>query len=395
VSLDARTTYTRYCGRTLVTALCIVCWGICPPLAGAAPKPPKLAPPALLPADLAWQLVLPAGPSAAGALDDERVYIPLDTDQIAAYARETGRLVWMRDIETAWPPVSDGDTVYVVASDEVHALDAATGETRWRAPIVRKAMAPMTIAGGMLVVLMAPDEVIAFRRSDGTPLWASSLGGTADTFAAAGGDALYVTGSKGRVIALNLTDGKPIWEQMLPPTISRPAVGPGRVFVGSTDNFFYALDADDGKLAWKWRSGGDVIGAASTKEVVYFASLDNVLRAVNRGNGNQRWRKSTPTRPIAPPRIVGEEVLLIGLSPSLSTFDMKTGNPVNSYAAPGELEGEPLIDPDLRPFRVALVIITRDGRVVALRPQSTAFREAPAVPLTVLPGKPLTREAAP
>jgi outer membrane protein assembly factor BamB len=368
---------------------------ICPPLAAAAPKPPKLAPPALLPADIVWQLTLPAAPSAGGAMDAERVYLPLDTDQIAAYDRETGKLVWMRDIESVWPPTTDGATVYVAASDEVHALDAATGETRWRAPIIRRAMAPMTIVGGMLVVLMEPDDVLAFRRSDGAPLWRSSLGGTVDTFAAAAGEALYVTGSKGRVIALNLTDGKPIWEQQLPPTISRPAAAPDRVFVGSTDNFLYALNSSNGQLAWKWRSGGDVIGATSARDAVYFASLDNVLRAVRRNNGNQRWRKSTATRPIAPPLVVGQEVLLIGLSPALSTFDTLTGNPVNTYAAPGELEGEPLVDPDLRPFRVAVIVITRDGRVVALRPQSTAFREAPAVPLPALPGKPLTREVLP
>jgi outer membrane protein assembly factor BamB len=395
VSLDARTTYTRYCGRALVTALFVVCSGTCPQLAAAAPKPPRLPPPALLPGDVAWQLTLPAGPAAPGAMDGAHVYLSLDSDQIAAYDRETGKLVWMRDVESAWPPLSDGATVYVAASDEVHALDAATGDTRWRVPIMRKAMAPMTLAGGMLIVLMEPDDVLAFRRSDGAALWRSSLGGTVDTFAATAGTALYVTASKGRVIALSLIDGKPIWEQMLPATIGRPAAAPDRVFVGSTNNFLYALDAGNGKLAWKWRSGGDVIGAGATKDDVYFASLDNVLRAVKRGNGNQRWRKSTPTRPIAPPRVLGAEVLVIGLSPSLSTFDALTGNPVNTYAAPGELEGEPLVDPDLRPFRVAVVVVTRDGRVVALRPQSTAFREAPAVPLTTLPGKPLTREAQP
>jgi outer membrane protein assembly factor BamB len=341
-------------------------------------------------------MTLAAPPAAGGAMDANGVYIPLSTDQIVALDRQTGTIRWMREIETAWPPVSDGTNVFVVASDELHALDAATGATRWRVPILRPAMAPPMFAAGMVIMLMEPDDVLAFRPSDGATMWRTSVGGTAGAFSArATATAVYLSAPRSRVIALGIADGRKLWERALPGDLSQPTAARDRVFIGSTDNFFYALAADDGKLAWKWRSGGDVIGAAATDEAAYFVSLDNVLRAVNRGNGNQRWRKSTPTRPVLPPRVVGGEVLLVGLMPTLSTFDGRTGAPVNTYNAPGEVEGEPLVDTTLRPFSVAAVIITRDGRVVGLRPQSINYREADPVALPALPGKTLPREQLP
>jgi hypothetical protein len=128
---------------------------------------------------------------------------------------------------------------------------------------------------------------------------------------------------------------------------------------------------------------------------VFYASLDNIVRGLNRGNGNQRWKKPTPTRPVLPPRLVRDDVLIVGLDPALSTFDAKTGTPGGMYSAPAALAGEPLIDPDFHPFEVAAVIIMRDGRIVALRPQSVAYVEGPLAPFSALPGRPITRERLP
>ena len=204
--------------------------------------------------------------------------------------------------------------------------------------------------------------------------------------------ALYFSLADGRVVALGLERGEPLWEQKLPGTLSEPAVARDRVFVGSTDNFFYAFDADDGSLAWKWRNGGDVIGAAADGDVVYFASLDNIIRAVNRGNGNQRWKQPTGARPILPPRASGGIVVLPGLMPAITVFVGETGEVMGTHVAAGNLVGGPLVDPVLRPFRVAVVTITREGVVEALRPVGVMFREAALVPVTAMPGRTLARE---
>jgi len=135
-----------------------------------------------------------------------------------------------------------------------------------------------------------------------------------------------------------------------------------------------------------------VIGAAADGDVVYLASLDNVIRAVNRGNGNQRWLQSTGTRPVLPPRAFRGIVVLPGLMPAVTAFNGETGAVMGTHAS-GNLIGAPLVDPALEPFQVAMVTITREGVVEALRPAGVTFREAAIVPLAALPGRALRREA--
>ena len=325
-------------------------------------------------------------------MDQDRIYIPLRQDLLIALNRETGLLDWIRTIDIASPVVVGSASLFVTSRSMIRALDAATGEDLWSVPVEPAVTAPLVWDSGWLIAIVEPGEVLAFRAADGALMWRRSVGAPSPHPAVPGGEnALYFSLADGRVVALGLERGEPLWEQQLPGTLSEPAVARDRVFVGSTDNFFYAFDADSGSLAWKWRNGGDVIGAAADGDVVYFASLDNVIRAVNRGNGNQRWLKSTGTRPVLPPRAFGGIVVLPGLMPAVTVFVGETGAVMGTYAA-GDLVGAPLVDSVLKPFRVALVTITREGVVEALRPIGVMFREAALVPVTALPGRPLPRE---
>lgn len=400
----------------------LLLWGACPqPTHAQAPAPPpgqtpvpftppphrrvdpfkqfdKLRPlPApVVAAEQVWRLTLGVPPSAGGAMDDERIYIPLREAMLVAIDRETGALAWMREIETAIPPVVAGGMLFVATPAAMRALDAATGEDRWEAPIAAPATAPMTWDTGWLIAIVEPGEVVAFRGADGTVIWRRSLGASTPHPAVPGDErALYFSLADSRVVALSLTDGMPLWEQQLTGTLSEPAAGSDRVFVGSTDNAFYALDAERGGIEWRWRGGGDVIGAAVDGDVVYYASLDNVLKAVNRGNGHQRWKKGTGTRPVLPPRTFGGTVVVPGISPAMTAFVGKTGETMGSYAATGHLIGAPLIDTPLKPFRVSFVTITREGVVEALRSTGLVFRETATAPLPALPGRQVSRERPP
>jgi outer membrane protein assembly factor BamB len=352
------------------------------------------APAPLLPAEQAWAIFLPSPPSAGGVLDRARAYIPLESEQILALDRESGDIAWTTDVESRWPPVAADGAVFVAASDEIHSLDAATGVRRWRAPIDRPVMAPMGFARGRLIVAMAPDDVMAFAAEDGTMAWRKSLGGTAGPASmAVGTEAVYVALDGARVVALAISDGRILWERQLEGALTAPALAGDRVVVASPAAF-YALDAEDGKVEWRWRAAGDPVGAAGEKDRIFLVALDNTVKAVNRGNGHQRWREVI-TRPLYAPFAFGGIVVVVGVSPTLSTFEAKTGMPVSTYDAPAELQGPPLIDPALKPFAVSIVVVMRDGAAVGLRPIGMMFRERVLVPLTALPGRSLNREPRP
>ena len=348
----------------------------------------------MLQAEQAWRLTLAAPPSAGGAMDDTRVYVPLRGAGMVAIDRETGEFAWFRNIASSSPPIAQDDVVFVATATSLDALDAATGAGRWTVPLSAPVRAPLLWDTGWLIAIVEPDEVLAFRGTDGSLIWRRRLGAPSSYAPVPGGDgALFFSLTDGRVVALALADGTLLWERALPGTLSEPAVARDRVLVGSTDNTFYALDAGSGALAWRWRSGGDVIGAAADGDLIYFASLDNVVRAVNRGNGNQRWRKGTGTRPAFPPSAFAGLVVLPGLAPAMTVFVGKTGAVMGTYVAPGNLIGPPLIDPALKPFQVTFVAVTREGVVEALRSTGLMFREPAMTPLSALPGRLLTRES--
>lgn len=379
---------------------------------GAEPKAKKLKPVPLplLPATQEWIATLDDPPSAAGAMDAERVYVPLQSERIVALRRADGSKVWTRDIESKWPLVVVGNIVFVVASDEIHALDAATGTERWRVPFDHQLTAPLVAAmsraeNGLAATLVAVADkglVIAVAVADGRTVWMRELGAASRFMPALDDLRAFVALDDGRIVALRLMDGRIEWERKVEGKLNQPSVARDRVFAGTNTNLLYAFDNINGRIAWRWKAGGDVIGtSADAKGGAYYASLDNVLRAINRGNGNQRWIKEIPTRPLLPPETFGdgvayeEIVVLTGATSEIDAFAAKTGAPVGMYQPPpgGDLQGPPLIDGDLKPYQVAMVVITRDGRVIGLKPSAMLLPEPTIVPFaTDLPGRHLERE---
>jgi outer membrane protein assembly factor BamB len=379
---------------------------------GAEPK--KKLPPIpfpLLPVVQEWIATLDDVPSAGGAMDAERVYIPIQPEKLVALDRITGAKVWTRDIESMWPPVVIADVLYVIASDEIHALDAATGAQRWRVSFDAKVAAPLTAAAAirkpaadspnddLLIATFDKGLVAAYATADGRMLWMRELGAASRFAPAIDGVRAVFAVDDSRAVALRLADGRVEWEQKLDGMLNQPSFARDRIFIGSNTNFLFALDNATGRIAWKWKAGGDVIGtAADAKGGAYYASLDNVVRAVNRGNGNQRWIKEIPTRPVLPPQVLGdgvkyeEIVVLTGATSEVDAFTAKNGTASGMYMPPSDLQGGPLIDPDLRPYQVAMVVITRDGRVIGLKPSAMLLPEPMNVPFAELPGRRLERE---
>jgi outer membrane protein assembly factor BamB len=363
---------------------------------GQQPKVPlKHRPLPILPAVNAWQYQLPSPPSAGGALDARHIYIPLESQQIVALERETGNTVWIADVESVWPPVAAGDSVFVAASDEIHALDALSGTRRWRIPIARAVAAPMMLHDGKLLVPVAPDEIIALAAADGARVWRKELGGTGGRMMlAAGAQGIFITLMPNRVIRLS-PDGRIVWDRRIEGVVTPPALARDRVIVGSSRDLFHALDPGSGKEKWTWSVGGDPVGAAADQDFVFLVALDNTVRGVNRGNGHQRWREPLTARPTEPPAAFVNTVVVTGESPALAAFNGRTGEEIGTYDAPARLRGAPLVDPAPKPFSVAVIVIMRDGNVIALRSRDLQFAEQPATRLTGLPGRALPREPSP
>ena len=304
-------------------------------------------------------------------MDAQHIYVPLQDMQLVALDRQTGTVVWARALGAPAPPMTLEGVLFVVGSGEVHALEPETGTSRWVTPLANGSLAALAALPDQLLVASTGGALTAIRAEDGERLWEQALGASARALVVDdAGERAYLALDGGRLVAVAVDDGRLLWEQSLPGTLSVPTPAVGRVFVGSSDNFFYALDARDGDLHWRWRVGGDVVGAVADGDTVYVVALDNLVRALNRGSGNQRWRGELESRPGSAPQLFGSTLVVTDISPAVSTLDASSGGVLASFAAPGDLAGPPLIDPDARLGSVAVALIMSDGRVVGLRPMT-------------------------
>jgi outer membrane protein assembly factor BamB len=384
----------------------LVAWGACPREAiaqGTRPArvedpfkrfrdaDPEPAP--LLPTETAWTLTLPSVPSAAAAMDDRRVYVPLRDARLVAIDREHGTLAWTRIIATAFPPLVHGGVVFALHGAALRALDTGTGADRWATVLDAPPILPLAAAGERLLIAIESGELLAVHAASGVTAWRQPLP-VAPRFApVTQGTTAYVTLSDNRLLALSLADGSILWERPVPGTLSPPAVVGDRVYVGSTDNALHAFDAVNGRPRWRMPGGGDVLGAAPADDRIFYVSLDNIVRALNQGNGNQRWREETGTRPTFPPLAFGGLVVVPGVAPAATVFNARTGAQIGTIAvSQGTLLGPPLIDEALPPYRTSVVMLTREGVLEAFRSVPLQFREAAPAALPALPGRVIPRE---
>ncbi|BCS33399.1 hypothetical protein TBR22_A26260 [Luteitalea sp. TBR-22] len=342
----------------------------------------------LFPLRVRWSTELDGPPSATLATDGTRVFVPLATGGVIGVTAETGALVWKAEVSTTVAPaVADGH-VYIVGGDALQALEAATGRAAWRVPLSSGISAPLVARSGWVIGALDTGEVVAWRGDDGTEVWRQKVGAPVVAAPAINGERLYLPGADGLVRALQIKTGAPIWTTSLGGSIVTIAPLGARVYVGSTDNFFYCLDDDKGRVRWRWRAGADPVGAAiADDDRVFFSSLDTMVRALDRGHGAQRWRQPLPWRPRTGPLRVGNTLVAAGIALDLRGYALDTGKPVGEFALTENrlevLEGLPVVITRAALPGDYLVAAIADGRLVALE---HAFG-LPAKPLTDIPGE--------
>jgi outer membrane protein assembly factor BamB len=300
----------------------------------------------------------------------------------------SGATVWRADVSTTLRPAAADGHVYVVGGDALQALDAATGRALWRVPLASAVSAPLVARSGWVIAALKSGDVLALRGADGTEVWRQTLAAPVTTPPAVNGDRLYLPGADGLVRALAIGSGETLWTQALGGAIVSIAPLGSRVYIGSSDNYFYCLDDGKGRVRWRWRAGADPIGTAiADDERVYFSSLDTVVRALDRNHGAQRWRQPLPWRPRSGPMRVGNTLVAAGIAVDLRGYALDTGRPVGDYALSENrlevLEGVPIVIERAALPGDFLVAAVADGRLVALE----HVFGLPAKPLTELPGQ--------
>ena len=358
-------------------------------------KPTDSTPIGFFPLDLAWDLPLNSVLAAPPAVAGDRAYFPIADNRIAAYDVRHGTLLWIAPGQPLFEPIVAEDLLFEIEADALVALHTDTGVEAWRFELKEPLSAPLSWGNGWLVATTSAGTVFAFRASDGGLIWRRELGAVIHARATVAQNRVYVPMTDGRIIALQVETGEPVWERRLGGAPNEIAATPERVYAGSNDNFFYALRVRDGLIEWRWQTGADVIGRPVVDDHrVYFVSFDNVLRALDKNVGNQRWKRPLSIRPTRGPVMMGDMLIISGLSASALVFKMNDGTPVGSMAGPpsSELAAAPhVVTGEGLPM---VMLVLRDLTKGTIVRTVTRMIEPQVLPLAPLPN-PTPPPAAP
>ncbi len=265
---------------------------------------------------------LPArGPvQAPPVIVGERIWFSDTAGDTSCYSLDDYRQVWQHEgtSPVLSQPLVDAGRVYVSNIDDVVvALDAATGEFRWRhaqkvdrvdsgpslygapAPTMLHGDAPLLITGysdGTLVALTPDTGEISWQRRVGEGAWPDLIGAAVDD-----GTSLLAGGFSGPLLALEPRTRTVRWRvetgSATAPTLgpADPASGLPQVFHGGVDGVLRAIDARTGAVRWEWDSAtqGALTPPVYTDAGLLIGSSSGALYLVDPATGHETWELDT------------------------------------------------------------------------------------------------------
>ncbi len=257
---------------------------------------------------------------------DDVVYVGDEARVLYAVDAGSGEQIWRVDLGgslyIAAPAVVDG-TVYVTSGAggtapavvdgvvyaggdgsagraplRVHAIDAATGQERWRHDV-------------------GADGLFALDAATGEERWYfATVGPVYHSSPVVANGAVYVGSKDGNVYAVDARTGVEQWHVTTGKAVyASPAVVDGVVYIGSTDGFLYALDATTGEQRWRLETGVVQRSAPAVVGDVVYVVGGNLLWAVDTTTGGERWRVATGGNGEGSPAVAGGTIYVGGAIP--------------------------------------------------------------------------------
>jgi outer membrane protein assembly factor BamB len=231
-----------------------------------------------------WQFQADAAPSVIG-VENGQIGVLAVQNTFGSFAdfsmlnASTGTAQW-RFPSTGTAPIGvatvDAGVVYLASranpdsfiSDEVVALNASDGSTRWQNAHVGNQLVSFWVDNGALYVGSGVGGLYALSTKDGTQLWENPLGAGYPVVTQADHGLLYVASFGDGLFVVNEQDGKVRWRSQSASAIPIFAIVNG-VAYGVTQNgqdvtessIFLAFNTNDGSVLWRYSAGPTFVTA--------------------------------------------------------------------------------------------------------------------------------------
>ena len=246
-------------------------------------------------------------------LTQSLVIVSNGQDSISAFNRRSGQIEWRRDIDggSESGAILVGNRVYFGASDSYfYALDAYTGEEKWKFKADSEILAKPTHQSGYLYFLSGNNRIYKLSL-DGKFIWSQYHYDTSPISVRGGSQPwvkngkVYVGLSSGLIVALSDMNGKTIWSkkinknQKFSDVDSSPIVEGNRLYIASFDGATYCLNVRNGQTIWSIDQGGHS-PVILREDKVYFSTNQGKMVAADKMNGKKLWEYQTglSTQPI-------------------------------------------------------------------------------------------------
>jgi len=296
----------------------------------------------------------------------QRVLVGTGEGLIYALHSRDGSTLWRRSYRA---PMVSGATLYELpppkgeargrevmvlgASDGVLlAVDVLSGALVWKAALDFEVTAAPTFADGKLLVTSESNQVVALEAATGKILWAQSrpsrLGLTMQGHgrATVAGGQVFGSFSDGFAMAMSLETGQIAWARPLSlrsgsfiDADATPVVADGRVFVASLTDGIYALTAEGGETVWH-HPVADVVSLVHTGPILFAADTQGHVYLLDPHTGALRNQVHLGARPLGGLVDLGDAVALTAGPLGLVLLSPTTGKPLGSQSLGGLPGGE-------------------------------------------------------
>ncbi len=277
---------------------------------------------------------------AAGGLFSPSVRV-----SIYALNADNGQVAWVvsdvaKDRIIA-PPLQVEEMVFVGTADNVLlALDAGSGQLRWRFDTGHSIWGQPTYDDGVLFVSSLDKEVYALDADSGREIWRHTFAGAVASKPIVDDGLVYVSSFDKRLHALDRETGNEEWSAEAGDWVwAAPVLNGDLVYYVDVSGNVYAVEAASGTRVWMQNIGGLVRATPLLVDgVLYVASAGDVnvneaerqgaLIALDDEDGRELWRKTTSAPLYTTPVAVNDTIVvaLISQDALLLVFDQKDGS---------------------------------------------------------------------
>jgi outer membrane protein assembly factor BamB len=218
--------------------------------------------------------------------EHDHVFFGSDDGKVYALVAMNGRHLWDFDFGSpvrTRPFVTNELVIAASESGDIMALELS-GKRKWAYRVKRGIhSSPMVDMEENLCFIGGYDGFLhALDASSGFTVWRARTNGPIIATPAIDGKLVYVGSADGILYAIQIDNGKERWKYDTGrPIVGSPVVVNDAVIFGGTDQVVYCVNTRNGKLMWQFRTEGEITGAPAVSDrLVLVGSMDKTLYAL-------------------------------------------------------------------------------------------------------------------